>query len=48
MDTPILLLIFLIIYFTTLCVLKNMGFMKKLFQKIVLTVARNATNLWKE
>ena len=29
MDTPILLLVFLIIYFTTLFVLKNMGFMEK-------------------
>lgn len=30
MDTPILLLVFLIIYFTTLCFLKNKGFMKKI------------------
>ena len=29
MDTPILLLVFLIVYFTTLCVFKNMGVMQK-------------------
>ena len=30
MDTPILLSVFLLIYFTTLFVLKSLGFMKKI------------------
>ena len=33
MDTPILLLVFLIAYFTTICVFKNMGFMQKIMSE---------------